>query len=185
MSLISYASPWTNDENNNTPKKRIPTMRKTMKMRAPMLDSGGEPEEYSVSEPSVKQLPPKVEDVQSYNEERGNRVHELLNKITLVGAENDGAHLANFSPLPPPESNIRRFNGAQDESNSRNVSPNELLPSNPLQHPPTIQRPGLGNYGADDRTLGKLTNYLQGYSINKRNHIMLKWELAMEMVMIN
>ena len=80
MSLLMSASPWTNGNTEN--KKRPSTMRKTIKTR-PYMNGMGEPDEYINEEPELKeQLPPSVDDLQIYNDNRNNQVSDLINKIT-------------------------------------------------------------------------------------------------------
>jgi hypothetical protein len=94
MSLLTSASPWTNEDNTN--KKRIPTMRKPQKIE-------------EVASPSPKQSPLSASDAQEIQEERSNHVNELLNKMTTMGGENDHTkHLGDFVPPPPPELNQRK-----------------------------------------------------------------------------
>lgn len=96
MSLLTSASPWTNDDNTN--KKRIPTMRK--------------PQKIEDIEPTPKQSPLSANEAQEIQEERSSHVNELLNKMTMVSGENDATkHLGDFVPLPPPELNQRKNMG--------------------------------------------------------------------------
>lgn len=149
MSLLYSASPWTNEE---SVKKRIPTMKKpTVNDVSP------------ASEPSSKQTPLTMEDAAAIQEDRSSRVNDIINKITSIGAENDGAHLGDFKPLDPPQLNQRK---SMAETAGKPMDPRQLLPENPLQQkPPAINRPGSNNnYGANDMNLGNLSNYQQSYS---------------------
>jgi hypothetical protein len=90
MSLISSASPWTNDE--NIPKKRVPSLRRTAK-KNPVPDEHAGVTEY-VSEEKLyleSQVPESIQTTQSNLEERSNRVSQLINQVT---GDNDGNKLA-------------------------------------------------------------------------------------------
>ena len=84
MSLLTYASPWTSDEGNN--KKRTPTIRKNTKTSTIVNDSGGEPEEYTTTAnaPTSNNAPISLDEVKNYQDEKGTKVHELLNKISAM-----------------------------------------------------------------------------------------------------
>jgi hypothetical protein len=118
-----------------------------------MNDSGGEPGEYKTTEnaPTSNNAPISLDEVQSYQSEKNNKVHELLNKMTTVDAENDGAHLANFSPLSPPivNSNVqytkKQSNPYEDSGNEANNEKSAYV------------------YSSDNRGLGNLTNYQNVY----------------------
>jgi len=148
MSLLTYASTWTSDEGNS--KKRTPTIRKNVKTSNIMNDSGGEPGEYSTTAnaPTSNNAPLSLDEVQAYQEEKNTKVHELLNKMSSVDAENDGAHLANFSPLAPPIVNSNA-QYTQKQSNPYEGSPNNAK--------------SMYVYSSDDRGLGNLTNYQNVY----------------------
>ena len=151
MSLLTYASTWTSDEGN--PKKRTSTIRKNTKIFNIMNDSGGEPGEYRTTEnaPTPNNAPISLDEVQAYQSEKSNKVHELLNKMSTIDAENDGAHLANFSPLSPPIVNSnsqytqKQSNPYEDSGNDVNNAKSTYV------------------YSSDDRGLGNLTNYQNVY----------------------
>lgn len=151
MSLLTYASTWTSDEGN--PKKRTSTIRKNVKISNIMNDSGGEPGEYTTTAnaPTSNNAPISLDEVQAYQTEKNNKVHELLNKMTTIDAENDGAHLANFSPLSPPIVN----------SNAQYTQKQ----SNPYEESINAANNGKSMYvySSDDRGLGNLTNYQNVY----------------------
>ena len=151
MSLINYASPWISDDSNT--KKRAPTIRKMAKN--PIAnDSGGEPAEYTntPSGPSTANAPLSLDEVQSYQTDNGNKVAALLDKMTTLDSENDGAHLANFSPMPPPD------------MNSKNPNPYVKKQDNLYDTSDSSSPPTKYNYVSDDRGLGNLTNYHNGYT---------------------
>ena len=148
MSLVSTASPWGNDNNNQT-KKRTPTIsRSTMKIR-PNIDrtSGIQPDSYESTEERYRSiLPETIEDVENHNEKTSNRVNELLKKIS---SENTGNKLADFKPIDNPELNIRK------EMENREYTPGELLPK-------TLDKP-KSNYSPNDMDLMNYSNYKQTY----------------------
>jgi hypothetical protein len=118
-----------------------------------MNDSGGEPGEYTTTAnaPTSNNAPISLDEVQSYQTEKNNKVHELLNKMTTIDAENDGAHLANFSPLSPPIVNSNA-QYTQKQSNSYEDSVNAANNGKSMYV-----------YSSDDRGLGNLTNYQNVY----------------------
>lgn len=167
MSLLMSASPWTNGNTEN--KKRPSTMRKTIKTR-PYINGMGEPDEYINEEPELKeQLPPSVDDVQIYNNNRNNQVSDLINKMTSLNADNDGHYLANFNPMPNPS---LKDNKPAPQSESRSMhgelNPSDLMPNNPYQvSQPNFPKNGNPansiNYSANDSNLGKLSSYNTSY----------------------
>ena len=103
-SLVTYASPWNNDNDNNSNKKRMPTMRKTIKNR-PLNDA----DEYATySENFQNSQPSSVSDMQVESEARSDRVNELLNKITSSDTSVDSKKMGNFQPLEPPTLNVKK-----------------------------------------------------------------------------
>jgi len=148
MSLLTYASPWTSDEGN---KKRTPTIRKNSKSSTIVNDSGGEPEEYTHTvAPSPNNAPLSLDEVKVYQDEKATKVHELINKMSALDAENDGAHLANFSPIAPPVSTakpqyVQKQDNVYGETTDNNNQKSEYV------------------YSSDTRSLGNLTNYQNVY----------------------
>ena len=138
MSLIATASPWNNNDSN---KKRVPTMKKTMK-KIPALEKIEESHER----------PTSFDEDQSINGERSERVNKLLDNMSSVLEENDGNKLADFNPLPLPHIQKR----TDDETNKygRNGDA-ELAPlPNHLQlHAPKIENES-SNFGPSGRDLG-------------------------------
>lgn len=157
MSLLSYASPWTNSDNSNPSRKRVPTMRKTIKKPASIsgdsIDISSTNTEYSsynpayadeyVSEEAKYKLmqPATLDDGQ---DERSNRVNDLLNKITASEGANAGANLANFTPPPNPVVQVRSDPIIEGDD------PIAQMP-NPLQFP----RPAFQNDVTNSRFLSR------------------------------
>jgi hypothetical protein len=160
MSLASTASAWTND--NIQTKKRIPTMRRTVKMRTQDIDETSlQPDEYVSEEENYRKIKPNtIEDTEKMHREKNNRVNELLSKLT---ENNDGNRLADFQPIHNPYVNVRRTNtvdSTEEEYDSpMNLNPIELLPKTLEKQP--------SQYSANDSNLAKYSNYLQTYSSPK------------------
>jgi hypothetical protein len=102
-SLIASASPWNSDNDNNTTRKRIPTMRKTVKLRP---YAGDIISQADVSE-TVESMA-TIEDTESANDIRSTRVADLINQMANVSPDNDGQGLADFKPPPMPENHYRK-----------------------------------------------------------------------------
>ena len=81
MSLLSTASPWISNEPN---KKRTSSFRKTIKIRPYTRDIITEESEYGTMEGMSS-----LEDVQNDNENRSNRVNDILNQMSNVSPEDD------------------------------------------------------------------------------------------------
>jgi hypothetical protein len=147
MSLVSTASPWGNDNNNQT-KKRTPTIsRSTMKIRPNVDRTNIQAETYESTEEKYRSiLPETIEDVENHNENTSNRVNELLKKIS---SDNTGNKLADFKPIDNPELNIRK------EMENREYTPRELLPQ-------TLDKPKT-NYSPNDTELVNYSSYKQTY----------------------
>lgn len=150
MSLISTASPWIN-EDTNSQRKRIPSMRKTIKIRPYARDTiSQESDEYQTSQPILENMA-NMENDQNDNEARSKKVNDLINQMTNVSADNDGQGLADFRPPPMPEVNSKK-NTKEDEVDYDSIPP----PPNTLQIPiPMIpkkqslpKREDLANYSS-------------------------------------
>ena len=152
MSLVSTASPWTNDDNVN--KKRQPTMRKTIKIKPANTDY----EVYSSTD-DIAELT-DLDEVRKANEERTNRVNEIINKMSTVSVDNDGAKLADFNPPPNPEVQIKK----DLQQNRPADSPIANL-ANPLQIPaPTFSNRTVNPYVTNNAANIALGNYQQVYT---------------------
>ena len=174
MSLVTSASPWSNDEPQ---KKRIPSMRKTAKKLPSPINTIGEPDEY-VSQDTVYQETQgnSIADVQAIQEDRNNRVNQLINQMDNSSlGENDGNQLANFKPLSHPIIQ-KRTDTIDVNVQGRVGDPSIPLANNPLQipPPPIRQNPGGSNFSANSSSsdLGNLTtkpysNYRKIYEPSK------------------
>jgi len=162
MSLASTASAWTND--NIQTKKRIPTMRRTVKMRQPNIDNNTslQHDEYVSEEEKYRKMQPNtIEETEEANREKNNRVSELLSKLT---ENNDGNRLADYQPINNPYVNVRRndtmdSNSYDVENENMNLNPTELLPKTIEKQP--------SQYLANEMNLGNYSNYLHTYNSPK------------------
>jgi len=162
MSLASTASAWTHD--NIQTKKRIPTMRRTVKMRQPNIDNNTslEYDEYVSEEEKYRKMQPNtIEETEEANREKNNRVSELLSKLT---ENNDGNRLADYQPINNPYVNVRRndtmdSNSYDVENENMNLNPTELLPKTIEKQP--------SQYSANEMNLGNYSNYLHTYNSPK------------------
>jgi len=146
-SLVTYSSPWNNDD-NNTNKKRTPTMRKTIKNRPVM----GDADEYSTySENFQNSQPSTIDEAQADSEARSVRVTELLNKITSSDTAAENKKLGNFQPLEPPSLNVKK-------DNPELIS---MLP--PFNNKPTNDAAGTAKYAANGGAGDKYGNYMKSY----------------------
>ena len=86
--LIASATPWISDE---VPKKRTPSIRKTIKKKN--IDD----------EPDYNKLKPSsIEDLQNISNDRSDRVNDLLNQMSSADQYSDSSTLADFTPISPP-----------------------------------------------------------------------------------
>lgn len=152
MSLVTSASAWINEENG--PKKRTPTMRRTVRksltdepsstLNTPIVIENGEERPSSFGEDSEK------------NEQRADRVAQLINNITEVSGYNDDNQLVDFTPLSPPDIQKR----LDSEDNAYGRTGEEKIPDlpNQLQHLPKIMHPGESDYAPTLPDLGVSNN---------------------------
>lgn len=167
MSLLSIASPWNNDD--ISPKKRVSTMRKTIK-KQPLPESinssvremndNFQPyisREYIFDEPADEAEPESISKYKKDEESRQKRVTELLNNVTQVDADNSGQRLADFKPLSHPIIQKRT-----DDAETTGRSADEPMSNgyNPLQIPPPIipQRPSDTAVSTNRHDLGVSNN---------------------------
>lgn len=109
MSLLATASAWkTDDDTENVPKKRNPTIKSGIKKAitapSPSHSSSLAVSSYTPGEDSGADHQPvqlthhSIQHVQDQAEQRGSRVSELINKITTPSV--DDTHLADFHARP-------------------------------------------------------------------------------------
>lgn len=155
-SLVTYASPWMSDDNQ--PRKRQPTMRKTIKMR-PIIQSSEEPEEYVSQAENYQNLQPSTfDDIQQSNNERSSKVNELLNKITAAD-NTENSKMGAFNPISPPSMNVKKDMG--EDKNIMTI--NDLLPSKNGQQSLPSSVNYHGNYSGDEIKSPVYSNYVKSY----------------------
>lgn len=145
-SLVTTASVWTNDDNQ--PKKRQSTMRKTIKLRTE--DVGDYDETTLENDKYSKMSPGTIEDQQKYNSARNERVNELLSKITSSDNNSDNK-LGDFKPMTPPSLNVKR-----DMESGGEIK--QYIPPPPSYLKATIDRAN-GNIGGSGPTGYGQTDY--------------------------
>ena len=167
MSLISSASPWTND---NTSRKRVSSMQKTVKLRPYMRDEEERiqtefiPSENNRGEYKIQ----SIEDVQTVNDVRVDRVSEIIEKMTNID-DSDNSGMADFSPLSNPEINHRKpelnYNvGGKADTKIPNPS-NELQIPVPMVNGDANSNNPFSNY--TNGALGSYSNYHTTYDNSK------------------
>jgi hypothetical protein len=148
MSLLSAASPFNND---NTPRKRVSTMKQSLNKF-----------ERQIEEPMQNLEPATIEDSQNISNNRKGVIDNLLNNMSNVSPDNDGTKLGNFNPpsypvinqlKPPPQFNY----------NKNEMSPDELKPKNQLQIPATVIPNKVGNYSATEHSSAIYSDYNNSY----------------------
>jgi hypothetical protein len=152
-SLITSASTWISNE---TPKKRVPTMRKTVKKRSNEA-------EYNNDEPDYGKLKPDtIEELQNISDDRGKRVNDLLNQMSSVEINNED-NLGDFKPITPPIMQSKTDIQSIEHSKDYNPSVSTYLEAS------TSRKYKANNdnidYGANDNGNSKLSNYNKSYEV--------------------
>jgi len=100
-SLLTTASVWTNDNNDDSkPKKRVPTMRNAiLKSPSAAAPAPAPVPDHFVRTDEVSAVPASIAEAQASAEQRQSRIHQLLENMAV---DNDGQHLADFEPLDHP-----------------------------------------------------------------------------------
>ena len=108
--LVSYASPWTNEEQ---PRRRPSTMRRTYKKTpSPIdeVDTRDDPNDIE-HEPNPQnnrlQAPSSLADIQNTNEYKSSKVNELLNKMNSASAAMENNKMGEFKPISPPTIQVK------------------------------------------------------------------------------
>ena len=155
MSLVSSASLWTNDDNSTTRKRQPSMMRKTIKKPI------GTYQEYSVTQPDKNEFVlNNIDDVQQMNNDRNDRVNDIINKMSSISEENDDAKLADFNPPSKPTIQMKK------DLQTGWVKPDEQIPNleNPLQMPaPSFSGKSINPYIVNNANVIGLGNYKQVY----------------------
>lgn len=92
MSLIMTSSSWVSGDQ---PKKRVPTIRKTIKKPSQTIET----EDYESSETMYNDM--MIDD--EVQNTRNTKVNDLLEKMSSLKTNDDGDYLENFTPLSYPE----------------------------------------------------------------------------------
>ena len=142
MSLLTCASPWESNES----KKRISSIRKTQK-KMPSL------EETQLSDVNeiIEERPSSFEEDQSLNNERNDRVNQLINNMSNVLQENDGGKLADFKPVPLPAIQKKTEEKLAYGRSADNVL--QPIPNHLQVQPPKIENESA-NFGPSGQDLG-------------------------------
>lgn len=153
MSLITSASPWTNEESTIT-KKRLPSIRRTIKKQNITADT--EPDEYNVT--TLEPQSNTIESTQEKQEERNQRISQMINKMTGVSGDNDGNKLADFTPISNPV--IQKRTDYENEP-LEDDEPVQVNPALKYKQQSTNQP---ANYAYNPTNLGNFGNYQNVYS---------------------
>lgn len=148
MSLVATASTWTNDESSN--KKRIPSIRKTVKIRH---------SDPTKDQTNMNEISESIEQFQNSSNQRSSRVNSLLDKLTSSENEEDNYKMGEFKPLSPPEINVK---GDYDDD----TEIKHYIPPVPRFQGGGASTNILGemkNYGANDIHSQSLSNYNKSY----------------------
>ena len=181
MSLISTASTWTNDDQ---PKKRVSTIRKTIRAKSLSLpeDDSERPDVVpsSTSSTSASYFPSEnaklyssssISDIHKEMEDRNARVNSIINQMNTAAADNDGAGMADFRPPPQPELNVFKHDPTVNLSNFiwKGMGDDAVPLSSPTQRPVLLpgQKHPNGNKVASPLypidTSGSYSNYHMSY----------------------
>jgi len=156
-SLVTSASIWTNDD--QTGRKRTPTIRRTIKTR-PNQTTGEDQDEYVTQSEGFQSLQPtSISDIQAENSDRNARVNELLNKITSADSEKDNNKLGNFKPIQPPSLNLKK-------DMSDNTEAKKYVPPMPAFYSGgaiSATSDGKTVYGPTEKPGVNYSNYMKSY----------------------
>ena len=166
MSLLTTASPWTNSDDtntNNVTRKRMSTMRKTMKN----LTSNGDSSDYTENFQDLS--PSSISQTMTDADKRNSKINQMVEKMTSIDPSNDGSKLANFNPPPQPELNNKKPDAYARSSNGE-MKPTDLLPNSPVANLDAVYSKG-GNYGTmPPSALATYSNYNTSYQPSKIDH---------------
>ena len=160
MSLVSYASPWNNEETSSN-KKRTSTMRKTYKRQPIKEDNDNQIEafsEYTESPSPKNDNQPSLEDMQNLHETKTSRVNDLLNQMSNTSIENN--KMGEFKPISPPSLNVKKDMDKQPSSRQYGpTAPSYHAASNSLKSTPEQMQ----QYKANDHSAEIYGNYNKSY----------------------
>ena len=153
MSLITTASTWINDNNNNV-KKRPSVLKRTIKLKPINNNSTLQHDDYISQSENYQNLKSNsFEENQNVIQERNNKVNDLLNKITSI--DNDESDkLGNFQPLPNPNIHVKKDYQTDEHSEYY---------EEPTNYYNSINKQKNANYTANDFPVGNLSSYKTSY----------------------
>ena len=102
MSLLNSASSWTSKERRN---KRQSTMKKPSLTQQEQAETN---ETNLMLEGFKTNIPSSIERTQTKQNQRKERINNLINNMNDDDENNDGNHLENFNPLPNPNIHVRK-----------------------------------------------------------------------------
>lgn len=160
-SLVTSASIWTNDSPN---KKRTSSIRKTFKLKSEPkpIDELNEMGEDYVSEKENYQnmMASSMDDTRDVQNDRANRVNDILNKITAVES-NETNKMGSFKPMPNPSYELKK------DVNDHSM----ILGSMPLNYEmPSYSQAGSSFKKTDDRFSSNIDNGDISYSNYQRSY---------------
>jgi hypothetical protein len=151
MSLVTSASLWTNEDTNS--KKRIPSMRRTMR-KAPSLNDVSP--SASIETEKDEHRPSSFEEDQKAQDARTERVSQLINNMSQLTEQNDGNNLVDFTPISPPM--VQKRIDSENKDSGRSSEDEIPLPVNQLYSLPKRLHPGESNYAPSRNDLGVSNN---------------------------
>lgn len=147
MSLVTTASPWINDDSN---KKRVPTMKKPQKPRP------GDNEDVPVGQQGFENLQPStIDQVNSAMDDRNTKIAALLNKITSADTASENAKMGDFKPPDRAELNVKK--DMDDNTEARKYIPPAMSFADA-----SIARRGT-SFGVNEPEAPKYSNYNKSY----------------------
>jgi|TARA_B100000963_G_C22419445_1_gene576986 hypothetical protein len=151
MSLINSASEWNSVEK---PRKRIPSMRKTIKK--PKKEEDEEEEFEKEDMLSFTNEMKNIEEMTNVSNERNSRVNDLLNQMNTA-REDEGSKMGDFAPLLPPKMQSKKDIQSVEYSKEYNPTVSTYLEaSNKYKTRST-------DYNPDDSETHKLSDYSNSY----------------------
>lgn len=116
MSLLMTSSSWTNGEQT---KKRVPTIRKSIKKMVPTTSLESEGFD-SIEAMYSDTLDNDAEELQT---DRNLMVNNIIDKMASLKTDNDGDSLENFTPISYPENEGE--SGNEPENNHKTILPKD------------------------------------------------------------
>ena len=153
MSLINSASQWNSTEK---PRKRVPSMRKTIKKRKEEDDDEVDQENLL----SFTNEMTTIEDMQNVSNERNSRVNDLLNQMSTT-REDESNKMVDFAPLLPPKVQTKKDFQTTEYSKDYNPTVSTYLEAS------NKYKTKSDDYSPDDSVGKDLSDYSQSYGKSK------------------